>query len=305
MKVGIFGGTGFIGGYLVDALLEAGHTPRVLVRPGSEKKLRRRDDCELVPGDVSDAAAIDATISGCNAAVYSVGILREEPSKGITFEALQRRGAENTVEAAKKHGVSRFLLMSANGVHENGTAYQRTKYLAERAALDSGLDVTVFRPSVVFGDPQGKMEIATQLYQDVVRLPVPAPGFTSGLSPSSAVTMSPVYVGDVVDAMVASLADPDTIGKTFELGGPETLTWSEMIRRVASATGGSKVVMPTPIPLMRIPATLLGWLPGFPVTNDQLTMLAEGNDASSDALEQLIGREARAFNSQSLAYLAV
>jgi NADH dehydrogenase len=305
MKVGIIGGTGFIGGYLVDALLDAGHMPRVLVRPGSEKKLGRPGDCEIVSGDVSDVAAVGATVDGCDAAIYCVGILREDRSKGITFEALQQRGAERMVDAAKQHGVRRYLLMSANGVHADGTAYQRTKYLAERAVLDSGLDATVFRPSVVFGDPQGKMEIATQLFSDVVKLPLPAPGFTRGLSPSSSVTMSPVHVRDVADAMVAALPDPATCGKTFVLGGPETLSWSEMVRRVAKATGRHKAVLPTPIPLMRIPATLLGWLPGFPVTNDQLTMLAEGNDADSSALEQLIARPATAFSADNLSYLNV
>ena len=149
------------------------------------------------------------------------------------------------------------------------------------------------------------MEIGTQLYQDVIRLPIPAPGFISGFSPSeSTVSMSPVHVRDVADAMVAALGDDSSIGKTFTFGGPEILSWSDMIRRVAAATGRSKWVLPAPVPLVRIPVSLLDWIPGFPVTTDQLDMLVDGNDASPDEIRTLIGREPLAFDTASLHYLA-
>ena len=91
--------------------------------------------------------------------------------------------------------------MSANGVKQPGTRYQETKYQAELAAFDSGLDVTVFRPSVIFGNPRGKMEFATQLYQEMVRPPLPAVAFHTGWSPAKGqVLMSPVHVSDVADS---------------------------------------------------------------------------------------------------------
>ncbi len=305
MKVAIVGGTGFIGSYLVDALLDAGHTPRLLVRPGSAAKLRQAERCETVEGDASDEAALAKLVEGCDAASFNIGILREERSKGVTFDEMQHRAARRTIDAAKAAGVRRFLLMSANGVRADGNAYQRTKFAAEEAAKASGLDVTIFRPSVVFGDPRGLMEIATQLYQDVVRLPIPAPGFISGFSPSSStVTMSPVHVKDVTDAMVAALGDDSTIGRTFVLGGPESLSWSEMIRRVAAAAARSKWVLPAPVPLVRIPVALLDWIPGFPLTTDQLDMLVEGNDAATDDIKALIDREPQAFDTDHLAYIA-
>ena len=305
MKVAIVGGTGFIGSYLVDALLAAGHTPRLLVRPGSASKLREAGRCETVEGAVSDKAALARLVEGCDAASFNIGILREDRAKGITFEALQHQAACDTIEAAKAAGVRRFLLMSANGVRADGNDYQRTKFAAEEAAKASGLDVTIFRPSVVFGDPRGLMEIGTQLYQDVVRLPMPAPGFISGFKTSaSTVTMSPVHVKDVTDAMVVALGDDDTIGQTFVLGGPESLSWSVMIRRVAAAAGRSKWVLPAPVPLVRIPVALLDWIPGFPVTTDQLDMLVEGNDAAPDVVKSLTGREPQAFDASNLTYVA-
>ena len=232
MRVAVIGGTGFVGGYLTSALLAAGHQPSLLVRAGSESKVTA--DVVTTTGDIDSADALRSTLSGCSAAIYNVGILRESPSHGVTFEASQYQGLVNTVEAAKATGVKRLLLMSANGVKTPGTEYQETKYRAEQHALTSGLDVTVMRPSVIFGDPRGKMEFATQLYRDMVKPPVPAVGFFSGTSPQKgAIVMSPVHIEDVADAFVAALENDDTIGRTYSLGGPEVLTWTEMLRRIA------------------------------------------------------------------------
>ena len=93
MNVAILGATGFVGSYIVDALVAAGHTPRALVRPGSENKLRHRERCEIVAGDVDDAAAVGRLMAGADAAIYNIGIIRDFPSKGITFEAMHYEGA--------------------------------------------------------------------------------------------------------------------------------------------------------------------------------------------------------------------
>ncbi len=144
MKVSIIGGTGFVGTYLIDALLQAGHTPRVLVRAGSERKLAAAAQCETVPGDISDAAALDLCLQGTDAVIYLIGILREFPAKGITFEESQFHGVERTVAAAQRQGVKQFILMSANGVKAGGTKYQDTKFRAEQCVQASGLAWTVF-----------------------------------------------------------------------------------------------------------------------------------------------------------------
>ncbi len=302
MQVAIIGGTGFVGGYLVDELLEAGHTPSLLVRPGSENKVKRRDDCRIVAGTVASDDAVERTLEGCDAAIFNIGILRE--GRGATFEGLQYEAAVRTIDAAKRLGVRRFLLMSANGVKSPGTPYQATKFRAEEHLKASGLDYTIFRPSVIFGDPRGTMEFATQLYRQMVRPPLPASSFHSGWSPATGeVVMSPVHVEDIAKAFVVALGDTATIGKTFTLGGPEVLTWTEMLRRIAAAAGKRKLVLPVPIGFMRIGATLFDWLPFFPVTRDQLTMLEEGNDADPGELEALIGAEARGFVKDNLAYL--
>ena len=296
MRVGIVGGTGFVGGYLVDALLDDGHEVNVLVRAGSEGKVRRASEIRVVPGALGSANALRDVLTDCDAVIYNVGLLREFPRQGITFEQTQYQGVVDTVAAAKDLGIKRMLLMSAIGVKDPGTRYQQTKRRAEVHALESGLDVTVLRPSVIFGDPRGTMEFATQLYRDMVRPPIPAASFAG-------VQMSPVHIEDVANAFAAALVEDSTIGKTIELAGPETLGWDEMIRRVAAAAGKSKILLPVPLWVMRIGATLLDWLPFYPVTRDQLTMLAEGNTGTAAVLEGLIGRRARAFSTESLHYL--
>jgi len=296
MRVAIIGGTGFVGGYLVEALLGAGHAVRALVRPGSESKLWSGESVESVPGDLSSTEALQALVDGSDAVIYNVGLLREFPDKGITFEQTQYQGVVDTVEAMQRSGVRRLLLMSAIGVKDPGTAYQSTKYRAERHALASDRDVTVLRPSVIFGDPRGTMEFATQLYRDMIRPALPAVDFGD-------VKMSPVCVSDVADAFVAALEDDATIGEVIELAGPEVLTWKDIVTRVAEGAGRNKLLLPVPISLMRLGATLLDWLPFYPVTRDQITMLEEGNTASPRGLQSLIGREPRAMTAAALNYL--
>ena len=305
MRVAIIGGTGFVGSYIVDELLEQGHEISMLVREGSEHKVRHSESTRIVAGSIESSRDIADVVAGCDAVIYCVGILREFPSKRITFEATQFDGVANTVEAALQNGVQRFVLMSANGVKIPGTRYQETKKRAEDLVLASSLDATVLRPSVIFGDPRGQMEFATQIYQDMVKPPIPAIGFFSGLKPASgAVLMSPVHVEDVARAFVNALTNPSTVGETYNLGGPEIVSWTEMIRRVAAATDRKKWVIPFPIGAMKIAATLFDWLPFFPVTRDQLIMLAEGNTASPETIESLTGNAPVAFLPERLMYLA-
>lgn len=304
MRVAVVGATGFVGSYVVDLLVEQGHDVNQLVRPGSEHKAQHVDSTRIVPGSIDSASSLSELVADCDAVIYSVGILRESPRKGITFENTQFDGVARTLDAAVANGVTRFMLLSANGVKIPGTRYQETKQRAEELLLASNLDATIFRPSVIFGDPRGRMEFATQLFRDMVRPPIPAVNFFKGWNPGRGdILMSPVHVNDVAGAVVSALSSPETIGRTYELGGPETLSWSAMIRRIAATTGRKKWIIPVPIGLMKIAATLFDFLPFFPVTRDQLTMLQEDNTVNSKALESLTGTAPVAFSIEQLDYL--
>ena len=103
MKVALFGGTGFVGSYLVDALGEAGLEPVVLVRPGSEDRVNHADRCTTVAGDIADPAAIESVLEGADAAIFNIGILREVPSRGVTFQALQEQAPKQAIGAVGAH----------------------------------------------------------------------------------------------------------------------------------------------------------------------------------------------------------
>jgi NADH dehydrogenase len=303
-RVGLFGGTGFVGSYLVDALLAHDLQPVLLVRAGSESKVRQSQRCILVNGDIENTDAIEKVVDGCDAVIYNIGILREFPDRGITFASLQDEAARRVIDATAAKGLRRFLLMNANGVKPEGTAYQRTKYNAESHLKGRDLDWTIFRPSVLFGDPRGRMEFATQLSAEIIDSPLPAPLFHTGLLPFGAgqFPMSPVHVSDVAAAFVGALQDPGTIGQTYHLGGPETISWREILTRLASARGRKKLMLPAPALGVMAAAALLDRFEAFPITRDQIRMLLEGNSCTSDDLVKL-GIEPKSFTGDALAYL--
>lgn len=305
MKVALFGGTGFVGSHLVDGLIAAGHTPRLLVRPGSEARVTRRDVSEVVQGEIGSAEAVAECLAGCDAAIYNIGLLREFPAQGVTFEAMHYEGCVRAIAAARAAGVQRFLLMSANGAGPEGTPYQTTKYRAEQSLAESGLDWTVFRPSVVFGDPQGRMEFCTQLRDEMIEMPIPAPLFHEGLLPLQAgrFQLSPVAIEDVTQAFVQALETPESIGQIFPLGGPEALEWREIIRTIAEACGRRKLMLPAPAWAVRAVATLLDGQPWFPITRDQLDMLLAGNVCDGREAWTLFDITPRRFGTAALSYL--
>lgn len=305
MQVALFGGTGFVGSYLVEELLRHQHQPVLLVRPGSESKVVQVEQCRLIPGDIQDSAAIRRTLDGCDAVIYCIGILREFPKQGITFDELQFRGAVRVIDAALEAGVKRFLLMSANGVKAEGTAYQTSKYQAEQHLKGSGLDWTIFRPSVIFGDPRGKMEFCTQLQEQLIKPPLPAPLFYSGLLPLNAggFELAPVHIANVAESFVKSLNMPEAIGQTYGLCGPDNLTWKAILQRLAQVTGKSKLMVPAPVAVIKTAAAALDSFEFFPITRDQITMLLEGNTCADQTPFAQFGITPRHFDEATLSYL--
>ena len=305
MKVSLIGGTGFVGSHIVPALVAAGHVPRLLMRDAASGRGLPLDQCEVVPGEVADTAALAECVRGADAVIYLIGILREFPSQGITFEGLQFSGVERTLAACQAAGVGRFVLMSANGVKPDGTAYQRSKYQAEEAVKASGLRWTIFRPSVIFGPPQGRMEFCTQLRRDIIDSPLPAPLFYPGLLPTGAgaFQLAPVAIADVAQAFVRALTRPETEGRTFELCGPEPKSWKEILATIAAAVDKRKLMLPAPAIGVKTAAALFDRFPWFPISRDQLTMLMEGNVCAEASAYPLLGINPQPFTVESLSYL--
>ncbi len=306
MVVAVFGATGFVGTYLLRELIAQGVTPRILVSAESQHKIENAAAVEIISGDIEDADALNETISGCDAIIYLIGIIREFPKQGITFQKLHFEGVVRCIEAASNKEVPKFILMSANGVKENGTPYQTTKWQAERALIQSGLDYTIFRPSLIFGDPmgQGRPEFCTQIQDDMLSLPLPAPLFYSGLLPFNAgkFELSPIHVKNVAQFFAAALTKNNAKGKIFHLGGTTNYSWKEILKTIAIASGKRVLQIPVPVFVVKSVAALLGGFNWFPVTKDQLTMLLEGNTVS-DSYFETFHIEPIEFRVEELLYL--
>ena len=305
MKVSLFGGSGFVGNYIVDELIDNNCKPYVLLRHGSESKLSKYNDCRIITGDLDNPTAIEQTMMNTEAVIYNVGIIREFKSHGITFEKLHFEGLVKCVEQAKKLNIKRFILMSANGVKRNGTGYQTTKYYGEQELINSSLNWTIFRPSLIFGDSNGKDEFCEQLKNDMLSLPLPAPLFHKGLLPFNAgkFKMSPIHVKNVASFFVKSINMENAIHKTYKLGGPNEYTWKEIINIISQSYGKNKWTLPAPIIPIKFMAFFLERFKWFPVTRGQLTMLLEGNTCDSKKIFKEFNIEPIKFTKEALEYL--
>ena len=270
MRVFVTGGTGFIGSEVVRQLVAAGHTARCLVRSGSEHRLQVSPGVESHAGDVLDPPSLERGLAGCDAVIHLVGIIREYPGRGITFERLHQVATANMVAVATAAGIRRYLQMSANGTRKDASStYHRSKWDAEQAVRSSTLDWTIFRPSLVFG-PEG--EFVAMLADLIRRLPV-VPVIGDGRY-----RMSPVAVADVAASFVRALERPATIGQIYHCCGPQDYSYDEILDLVGAALGKDKVhKLHQPLPLMKPVIALLEGIPRFPITTTQLAMLLEGN----------------------------
>jgi len=306
MKVAVFGGSGFVGEYILNELCNNNHEPYALIRYGSESKIKNKEKLKIIYGDFNNPTAVEQTMLNVEAVIYNIGIIREFKSSGITFEKLHFEYLKKTVDMAKKLNIKRFILMSANGVKEFGTGYQTTKYKAEQYLKNSGLNWTIFRPSLIFGDSVNKQEFCKQLKSDMLALPFPAPLFHEGFLPFNAggFKMSPIHVKDVASIFVKSLTTDESISNTYELGG-ESKTWKEIIKLISDAYDKNKVFIPAPVFPVKMIAWFLDRFSWFPISRDQLTMLLEGNECdSSDVFELFKIDKPITFSLDNLDYLS-
>jgi uncharacterized protein YbjT (DUF2867 family) len=300
MKVFVTGGTGFVGSYILRSLVKKGDSLIALVRKGSKPKLAV-NSVDVVYGDVMNPKELPKAMEGADAVISLVGIIREYRSKGITFYQTHYDGTRHVVDAARKVGIKRFIHMSSNGAGINAnTPYQTSKWAAEEYVKASGLEWTIFRPSIIFGNPYGNTEFATQLAEIVRKAPI-VPIFGDGKY-----QMQPVAVEDVAIAFSNAITISETIEKTYQLCGSKRLTYIELLNEIGKAIGKDKIkTLPMPLVLIKPIVKTFDRFSFFPITYTQLTMLIDGNICHDQNAWTELNIEPKGFEAANLSYLAV
>jgi len=277
----VTGGTGFIGRRLVARLAEGGQAVRVLARGQRQAELAA--GVETARGDVVSGEGLPQAMAGAERAVHLVAIIRE--GRGQTFDGVIGQGTERVAEAARAAGVQKLVYVSAIGARDDPTyPYLIAKWRAEQAVINSGLNYTVLRPSIIFGEGDEFINALAGLARRPV-VPIAGDGRSR---------FQPLWVEDLVSCIVASLNDGSHDRETVEVGGPEQLTYEELVDIVMRELGVSRRKVHVPLMVMRPLARLMEWtLPRPPVTVEQLKMLALDNVTEPDAVPKWFGFQPR------------
>jgi uncharacterized protein YbjT (DUF2867 family) len=272
MKVLVTGGTGFVGPHVVRALAASGHDLKLLVRDATRS---RELPGQPVVGEMTNAVSLTTAVEGVDAVVHLVAIRQGREEE---FKRVMEQGTRDLVEAAKQAGVTRFVLMSALGTSEETkdlVPYYHAKWEMEQTVKGSGLDHVIFRPSFVFGSEGGILPTFRRLAKLTPVTPIVGSGEQR---------IQPIWDADVGAYFSAAIDKPEATNRTFELGGPDAVSWNELWRRLRAALGiRRRPTMHVPVRLMRANALLTERLPGnIPLTRDLLTMLEHGDNVVSN-----------------------
>ncbi len=267
MKVLIVGGSGYVGTHLARHLLEQGHQVTVASRRGEGPLAGVR----YVMADAAKDEGLLEAAQGQEALIYLVGIIRERGDQ--TFRQAHVEGVRHSLAAARAAGIRRFVHMSALGTARGtGSRYYETKAEGEELVQASGLDWTILRPSLIFG--QGD-EFFGGILKGLVTAPIP---FIPQIGDGSFV-FRPIWVGDVSLAFEQALSRPNTFYRSYNLVGPKEYTLRELLLLVRDTLGSQKPLLPIPLALMDLVVPLISPLPFSPITLDQYLQLKMGNTA--------------------------
>ncbi|OGP25025.1 MAG: hypothetical protein A2X93_04875 [Deltaproteobacteria bacterium GWC2_56_8] len=274
------GGTGFVGRHLATELESRSYKALCLARDPRRASALPGNRISFVQGDVTVPSSLAPALKEIDTVIHLVGILVE--TKGSTYRRVHVEGTRNVVGACLKAGIRRYIHISALGARKGAASeYHRTKWEAEEIVRASGLDYTIFRPSVIFGGG----DRFTNTFASAMRLSpfviVPGDGQNR---------MQPVFVKDVAKALSASVGMEATKGRIYEIAGPLALSFDEIIDAIAESIGKRRVKVHAPMPLMRIGAAIMErTLSRPPLTRDALLMLKEDNVTDKNALPDVFG----------------
>jgi NADH dehydrogenase len=274
----VTGGTGFVGTAIVHELRARGRHVRVLARRPERARRLEGWGAEVVAGDVTDPVSLTAAAAGCSDVVHLVALIAGRPAD---FAQVMTQGTRNVLHAAEQAGVRRFVLMSALGTGEgtnDAVPYFAAKRLMEEAVRASALEHVIFRPSFVFGAQGG---LLPTLMRQVRWSPVVT------VIGDGRQRAQPIWLDDVATYFALALDEPRAAARTFELGGPDVVTWDELYRLIARVLGKRRRLVHVPFRLARLGASVPQLIPRTPLTPDHVDMLAGPDNvvSTADAVE--------------------
>lgn len=276
----VTGASGFVGGHLVRSLVAAGHRVRCLARSEKARSVLQPLGVEIIDGDITDRESLSGVVDAGAFVVHLVGIIEERG--GATFQKVHVDGTANLLAEAAQAKAGHVLFQSALGANgDSWSAYLKTKAMAEDLVRESGIPWTILRPSLIIGPWDGfTLKLAEMVRLSPV-LPIPGRGDAR---------FQPLYIKDWVRCSMKVLDEPSRHQALFEIGGPEHLTYEEIVVTLAAVMGHRRPVVHVPMGLMKLGAAFLDRaLPSPPVTPDQLRLLEQDNTTDPDAVERNFG----------------
>lgn len=306
-RVLLTGATGFVGRYVLRELLTRGYTPVCLVRSRAKLASVAKDSdpnrIASVSGSLFDPGALRDAAQQSGAVIHLVGVIMENRWTGQTFDRVHRRGTMAVVDAARDAGIRRFVHMSALGARPGAiSTYHRTKFAAEETVRGSGLDWTIFQPSVIHGHDGEFMELMKTFACRLI--PPVMPYFGAGTC-----RLQPVSVRDVAYCFVHALTKNETIGKTYPMGGPKAYSWKELYAVCKRLLPGARTWKPMasmPVPVARLAAATVMKTPLVPAhlkfNAAQVQMSQEDSVCDTDAVESAFDVKLRDFEQELARY---
>ncbi len=278
-EVTVFGGTGFLGRRIVEALTGEGHDVRIGTRRPEGDAAKRvaegpgAGSRRPVKVDVLDPVSVAAAVARADAVVNAVGHYVEKP--GASFEDVHVEGAKRVADAAREAGVPRLVHLSGIGSDpEAASPYVRSRGRGEAAVRDAFPAATIFRPSAMFAAKAGLVAALETLVRNAPVIPLFGRGMTR---------LQPVHAGDVATAAARVLDLPWTAGRVLEIGGPDVVTYRALVEQAMRATGRRRLLLPVPFVVWQAMARALSPLSSPPLTEGQVALMRVDNVAARDA----------------------
>ena len=286
MRVAVTGATGFVGRNLVDRLLQDSHEVTIVANRRSGANLFS-DRVKYARASVHNALDLQDAFCDSQAVFHLVGIIAE--TRKNTFKTTVEQGTKNVISACRQNNIETIIYLSALGTSEDAESkYFKTKWAAEQSVKNSGLNWTIFRPSIIYGRSDGFLTMMSK----IIKLSPFVPIFGDGKY-----RLQPVYIGDLVEAMAKSLTNKECQGETIEIGGAEPLEYVEIINSIKKALKKKRMNLFIPMAVIKPVAVLLEKiLKPAPLTTDQLIMLEKGSVCDLSKMKRLFEIEPVGFD---------